>query len=481
MEQQGVAQSAPATTPTERPALDPLRWKALALLCTAFFMVQLDAQIVLLALPSIQEELRLSPASAQWVMSSYLLTFGGLLLLGGRAADLLGRRRMFVIGMALFLVASLVAGIAWSGAPLLVGRVGQGLSAAIIAPTALSILMTTFEDGKELNRALAIWAANGAGGAMAALLIGGPVNDLLGWEWIFFINIPVAALVLILAPRLLRESISPGQRRTFDAGGAITITLAMVLFIYAVVEAPTAGWASGQTVGLLLGVAVLVALFVVIEKRAAAPLVPLGIFRNRNLVGGNLVMLLIGMVTFGAVLVISLYAQGVLRYTALAFGLSTVIYTVMSVAGSQSGAVIVPKLGYRNVSLVATLLMGIAMALLTRVSVDGTYLGDLFWGLLIFGFGLGLGFVAVSIAALTGVNPGEAGLASGINSAAFQLGGALGVAVVSAVTVSNTVGTGPEELTEGYQAGFVALVILAAVSVVAALVLFKPPRAAVES
>ncbi len=468
--------------PVDQAPPDPRRWKALVILCVAFFMVQLDAQIVLLALPSIQEELVLSTSAAQWVMSAYLLTFGGLLLLGGRVADILGRRRMFMVGMALFLLASLVAGLADSGAMLLVGRVAQGLAAAIIAPTALSIVLTTFPAGRELNKALAIWAANGAGGAMAALLVGGPITDLLGWQWIFFINIPLALIVLALGPRLLQESVNSALSRSFDTAGAIVITLAMVLFIYGVVEAPQVGWTSLQTIALIAGSALLVALFVVIEKRAKAPLVPLSIFRSKNLVGGNIVMVLIGMVTFGTVLVITLYAQQVLGYTALAFGLSTVIYTVMSVTGSQIGARIVPKFGYRTLALVANGLMGVAVLLLTAISVDGKYFTDLFWGLLIFGFGLGLGFVAVSIAALTGVAEGEAGLASGINSAAFQVGGALGIAVTSAVMLSYTEGTDRlVALTEGFQAGFVSLVILVAISIVATLLLFRPPKEAASS
>ncbi|MEU1282366.1 DHA2 family efflux MFS transporter permease subunit [Streptomyces sp. NPDC005805] len=457
--------------------LDPRRWKALAVLCTAFFMMQLDAQIVLLALPSIQADLALTASGAQWVMSAYLLTFGGLLLLGGRSADLLGRRRMFVIGMALFLFSSLLAGLAWNGEIMILGRVGQGISAAIVAPTALSILISTFTDGKELNKALAIWAANGAGGAMAALLVGGPINDTLGWEWIFFINIPVAIVVIALAPRLLKESKGATGTRSFDTLGAVTITVALVAFIYGVVEAPAVGWTDARTVGLLVGAAVLIALFVVIEKRAKAPLVPLELFRSRNLVGGNVVMLLIGMVTFGAVLVISLYAQQVLGYTALVFGLSTVVYTVMSVTGSQIGSRIITKYGFRKLGVVSTVLMGVGVLLLTQVSVDGSYFADLFWGLLIFGFGLGLGFVAVSIAALTGIPEESSGIASGINTAAFQMGGALGTAVASAVTISYTTGGEKlEALTNGFQAGFVALAILAAASVVVTLLLFKPPK-----
>ena len=302
---------------------DPRRWKALALLCTAMFMVILDSQIVILAVPAIEADLGFAAGSVQWVMSSYLLSFGGLLLLGGRSADLLGRRRMFMIGTALFLLASLACGLAWTGTALIAVRVVQGVSAAIMAPTALSILMTTFDEGSERNKALGIWSAIGGIGATSALLIGGPITDSLGWEWIFFINVPVAGALLALGPTLLRESSDRSLGRSYDVAGAVTITAALVLLVYAIVEAPGAGWISSQTIGLLSGSAVLVALFAFIETRAAVPLAPLRIFRSRTLIGGNLVMLLVGMAAFGMSLILSLYAQKVLGYSALKFGLGT--------------------------------------------------------------------------------------------------------------------------------------------------------------
>src|SRR5918996_4756171 len=249
-------------TVTERATqADPRRWKALALLCLANLIVILDAQIVILGLPSIEEELQLSTDSGQWVMSAYLLSFGGLLLLGGRAADVLGRRRMFIAGSGLFLVSSLACGLATSGAILIGARVVQGVSAAVMAPTALAILMTTFEEGAERNKALGAWSAVGGTGATAALLIGGPLTDGPGWEWIFFLNIPVAALLIVLAPRLLHESRGAARKRVYDVPGAVTVTAALVLIVYAVVEAPSVGWADPQTVGLLVASAALMALF----------------------------------------------------------------------------------------------------------------------------------------------------------------------------------------------------------------------------
>jgi EmrB/QacA subfamily drug resistance transporter len=451
---------------------DPRRWYALTLLCTASFMVILDSQIVILALPSIQRDLAFSAGGVQWVLSAYLLSFGGLLLLGGRMADLLGRRRMFMVGTALFLVASLVCGLAWTAEVLVAARIVQGVSAAIMAPTALSILMTTFDEGSERNKALGIWSGTGGFGATAALLIGGTVTDGLGWEWIFFINIPVAAALLVLSPVLLRESRDRERARAYDPAGAATITGALMLLVYAVVEAPEAGWLSLRTLAPLAGSAVLVALFARIESRSAAPLVPLRIFRSRTLVGGNLVMSVFGMVAFGMSFVVSLYAQQVLGYSALVFGLGTAVMPIMAVVGAYLGQHLVTRIGFRPIAVAAMVLLAAGCLVLTRVSADGTYVGDLFLGLLIFGPGLGAGTVAASIAALTGVAERESGLASGVNTAAFQISGAFGVAIVSTVAASFTAGA---DLTTGFRAGFAACVGLAAIGAVAALRLLRAP------
>jgi MFS family permease len=315
---------------------DARRWWALALLGATFFMVILDGTIVYVALPSIQDALGFSPAGLQWVMSAYLLSFGGLLLLGGRAADLLGRRRVFMAGVTLFGASSLLCGLAWS-APVLVGaRAIQGVSAAVMAPTALSLLMTVFPEGPERNKALGIWGGIGGIGATAGLVIGGPITAGLGWEGVFFINIPVALAVLALSPRLLPECTDTGRVRCFDLGGAVTVTAALLLLTYAIARAPEAGWASAQTIGLLLSVPVLLALFGSIEARAHAPLVPLRTFRSRALVGGNLVLLTAGMSVDGMLLIVTLYAQDVLGYSTLQFGLMTSALTIMSVVGAYS-------------------------------------------------------------------------------------------------------------------------------------------------
>jgi EmrB/QacA subfamily drug resistance transporter len=466
-------------------APDPRRWKALALLCTAFFMVILDSAIVVVALPSIDADLGFSTGNLQWVLSAYLLSFGGLLLLGGRAADLLGRRRVFMVGTGLFALSSLACGLAGSDAALIAARVVQGVAAAVMTPTALSILTTTFDEGPERNKALGVWAAIGGVGATAAWLVGGPVTDGLGWEWIFFINVPVALAVMALSPVLLRESRDLGRRRRFDVAGGLTITAALVALVYAVVEAPEAGWADGQTLGLLALSAVLLGLFAGIEARSAAPLAPLRMFRSRALVGGNLVLFSLGMLAFGMPFILTQYAQQVLDWSPVEFGLGSVVMPVMAAIGSATGQAIATRGGIRWIVTVSMLLTATGCLLLTQVSVGGSYLGDVFFGLLIFGPGLGAGYVAGSIASLAGVAETEAGLASGLNNTSFQIGGAVGVAILSTVAVSEAEGTGPlAALTNGYQAAFTTAIAFAGVGLLTALLLLgrlRAPGAAAEA
>jgi MFS family permease len=340
--------------------LDSRRWLALALLGTAFFMVILDGTIVYVALPSIDDALGFSAGGLQWVMSAYLLTFGGLLLLGGRSADLLGRRRMFMAGVALFAGSSLLCGLAWSDQVLVAARVLQGAAAAIMAPTALSLLMTVFEEGPERNKALGVWGGIGGVGATSGVLIGGPVTGGLGWEWVFFINVPVALGVLALCPALLPESRAPVRRRVYDVAGAVTVTAALVLLVYAVSAAPDVGWAGVQTIGSLAASVALIAAFFRIETRSVAPLVPLRIFRSRALVGGNLVLLTAGAVLDGMLIIVTLYAQEVLGYSTVQFGLGVAVMTVMSVVGAVSAQALVTRIGLRPVALSGTILVGAA-------------------------------------------------------------------------------------------------------------------------
>ena len=458
---------------------DPRRWSALALLCGAFFMVILDAAIVTVALPSIEKTLDFSAQGLQWVVSAYALTFAGLLLLGGRAADLLGRRRVFMFGVVVFTFSSLLCGLAWSDTALIGARAFQGIGAAIMTPSALSIITTTFEEGPERNKALGIWGALGGIGATTAWLIGGPIVDGLGWEWIFFINIPIGLVALALSPILLRESRATMAQRSYDPAGALTITGALGLLVYALVEAPTAGWGSTQTILLLAGSAVLLAAFALIESRHPAPLVPLRIFRRRTIVAANAVMLVFGTLPYGLSFTLTLYAQQVLGYSALKFGLTSLVFPVMAAAGSVLGQAIVLRVGFRPVAALGMALMGGGALLLTQVSVGGSYFGDIFFGLLVFGPGVGLAFVTASIAALAGVPEQESGLASGLSNTSFQIGAALGVAIVTTVAVTRTDGYLATKasanplvaLTEGFQSAFMAVAILAGIGVVLALAL----------
>jgi EmrB/QacA subfamily drug resistance transporter len=469
-----------------RDVADPRRWWALALLCGAFFMVILDATIVLVALPAIQADIGFSEQGLQWVLSAYALTFGGLLLLGGRAADLLGRRRVFMAGVLFFTAASLVCGLAWSPAALLAARVVQGVGAAIMTPTALSIIATMFGDDSERNKALGIWGALGGVGATAAWLIGGPLVDGPGWEWIFFINIPLGLAALALSPRLLRESRAAVTRRSYDPAGALTITGALVLVVYAAVEAPDVGWGDAQTILMFAGSAVLLAAFALIESRHRAPLVPLRTLRSRTLLGGNLVMLLVGAVAVGMPFVLTLYGQRVLGYSALEFGVGSVVLALGAAVGAIAAQGAVPKVGVRPLAATGMALMGTGSLLLTQVSVGGSYFADIFLGLLVFGPGVGLAFVAATVAALAGVAEHEAGLASGLSNTALQIGGALGVAIVTTVAVSRSDdflaangGANPLlVLNEGFQSAFLAIVGLAAIGVALALLLPGRPRTA---
>jgi EmrB/QacA subfamily drug resistance transporter len=465
---------------------DPRRWWALALLCGAFFMVLLDGTIVLVALPSIGADLGFSEQGLQWVLSAYALTFGGLLLLGGRAADLLGRRRLFMTGVLFFTAASLLCGLAWSPAALLAARVVQGVGAAIMTPTALSIITTTFEEGAERNKALGIWGGLGAVGATAAWLIGGPLVDGPGWEWIFFINIPLGLAALALSPALLRESRASTATRTYDPAGALTVTGALVLLVYALVEAPEAGWGSLQTILLLASSALLLAAFSLIESRHRAPLVPLRFFRSRTLVGANAVMLLIGALAFAVPFILTLYAQQVLGYSAVEFGVGSVVLAVGVAVGAIVGQAAVLKVGFRPIAATGMALLGVGSLLLTQVSVGGSYFGDIFFGLLVVGPGIGLAFVTATVAALAGVAEREAGLASGLSNTATQIGGALGVAIVTTVAVSRSddylaanEGTNPlVVLNEGFQSAFLACVVLAGIGVALALLLLGRTRRA---
>jgi len=425
--------------------LDPRRWQALALLCGAFFMVLLDGTISIVALPAIGSGLHFSSQGLQWVLSAYALSFGGLLLLGGRAADLLGRRRVFMVGVLLFTAASLVCALAWDSPALITARVIQGAGAAIMTPTALSIISTTFTDDAERNKALGIWGALGGVGAMTAWLIGGALVDGPGWRWIFFINIPVGVVALALAPALLRESRARLARRSYDPVGALTITGTLVLLVYAIVKAPGEGWGAAATIGPLAGSAVLLAAFVLIESRHPAPLVPLRLFRIRALAAADALTVLFGTVAVGMPFVLTLYAQQVLGYSAVKFGVSSVVLAVAVTVGAIGAQGLVGKAGFRPVAATGAVLIAGGSVVLTQVTATGGYFPDIFFGLLACGLGIGLTFVTATVAALAGVAPHEAGLASGLSNTALQLGSALGVAIIGSVIADHVtkVAAGP--------------------------------------
>ncbi|MEO7261240.1 MAG: MFS transporter [Jatrophihabitantaceae bacterium] len=476
MDRTHVATAASAALPTQP---DPRRWWALVLLCTANFMVILDSQIVILALPTIGARLELSPNAAQWVLSANLITFGGLLLLGGRAADLLGRRRMFMLGTALFLLVSLASGFAWNGEVLILARSLHGVSAALMAPTALSILTTMFPEGRERNLALAGWAGIAGIGATVGLLIGGGLTSGFGWQAVFFVNVPVALLMLVAIPFALSESREQLANRTYDVAGAVTSTASLALLLYALVVAPQSGWLSAKTLGTFAASIVLAALFVVIELRSSAPLLPLRLLRSKSLVGGNLVMMTMLMAAFGMSLAAAIYTQGPLGYSPLEFGVKQSIMPVMAFVGSYAGQSLITRFGSRPVAAGCLVLIGIGSGLLVRSVATGGSYPSLFIALFIFGCGLGLGTVAASAAALAGIDHSDLGLASGLNTAAQQIGGGFGIAVITTVLASFSVGATPiDAMRSGFQATFTACVIFAAVGLVLTVTLLRGRRGA---
>jgi EmrB/QacA subfamily drug resistance transporter len=450
------------------------KWIGLALLCTVQFMVVLDIAIVNVALPSIQTDLGFSQENLQWVISAYALFFGGFLLLGGRAADLLGRRRLFLAGIVVFTGASLLSGLAWNEEALIGARALQGLGAAIISPAALSILMTMFAEGKERNTALGAWGAVGAFGAVAGVLLGGIFTDLLSWEWIFFVNVPVGIAALAITPLLIAES-RDETAESFDIPGAVLVTSSLVTLVYAITQANDYGWTSLQTIGLFAGSAVLMAAFLGWESRAKDPLMPFSIFRLRTLVGANVAGLILGTAMFGMFLMLTLYMQQVLGYSPLRTGVAYLAVAGTAIFWSALAAQLVTRIGVKPVLVIGMAALTGGLVYFTQVSVGGSYLGDLLPGFLLIGVGLGFSFVPISIAALAGVQEAEAGLASGLINTSQQIGGALGIAALSAIattTTSDEVANGTTlnfALTDGFQGAFVAGAAVALVGVLVAL------------
>jgi EmrB/QacA subfamily drug resistance transporter len=459
------------------------RWLTLAIVGAAFFMTVLDVAIVNVALPSIKNDLHVSEASVQWVITAYAITFGGFLLLGGRMADLLGRRRIFIVGLTIFTVASLICGLANSAGVLFTARAVQGIGAAIISPAALSIVTTTFEEGAERNKALGIWGALGGSGAAAGVLFGGILTKYLGWEWIFFVNVPVGALVFALTYPFVPESRAELGHRRFDAAGAVTVTTSLALFVYGITRAPEVGWGSAQTILVLIGAAILFVAALVIEARSSAPLVPFGIFRNRSVLAANVVGFLLGAVIFANFFVLTLYVQQVLHWSALRTGVTFLATagTVVIWAGVSQG--LTTRFGARLVMVIGLLVLAASLGWYTQIPVHGHYWPDLLPAYLTFALGLAFAFVSVTIAALAGVAPQEAGLASGLINTNQQIGGAIGIALATTVFTSyvnsNTKstlqsgGTIGDVYTTGFQHAFWVLIVLSLLGAVAAFVLLR--------
>ena len=471
---------------------DRRRWIALGLLATAQFVVVLDASIVNVALPSIGRALHFSQDTLSWVVNAYVLTFGGFLLLGGRMADLLGRRRVFIAGLIVFALASLAGGLAQSEAWLIAARAVQGLGAAILSPAALSIVTNTFTEGAERNRALGVWGAVAGSGGAAGVLLGGVLTDSLGWQWVLFVNTPIGILAALLAPRLIDESRAEGKRQAFDVAGAVSVTAGLSALVYALVDAQHAGWGSFQTVGLLALAVVLLATFVAIELRSASPLVPFRIFRSRTLTGAHVSGLLVGASLFSMFFFISLYMQQVLGYGPLKAGVSYLPLALTIIVSAGIASQLVTRLGFKPVLLTGFAFIAAGLIWFGQVAWNGSYAADILGPSLLAAVGLGFSFVPVTIAAVSGVAQREAGLASGLINTSQQIGGALGLALLATIANSRTADLmttahGPhalkQALTDGFQSAFLTGAGFALLGFVIALVLIRrrDSRAHVEA
>ena len=459
---------------------DNKRWLALAVIVAAQFMVILDVAIVNVALPAIKSDLNFSEEGLQWVITAYAILFGGALLLGGRLADQLGRRRLFIAGIALFTVTSLLSGLAWSEGSLIVFRAAQGLGGALLAPAALSILMTTFSEGRERNIALGIWgAASGSGGA-AGVLLGGVLTSYVNWSWIFFINVPVGVALIAVTPLLLQESYAGLAKRRFDLAGATSVTAGLMLFVYALTRGAQHGWGDATTLAFLSGSAALIAAFLAIELRSRAPLLPLRIFRQRTLAAANAVGVAIAAVGFSTFFVLTLYLQQVLGYSAIQTGVAFIAITLTIVAFSNVAQLLVTRLGARRVLVLGLALNAASLAWLSRLPVEGHYFRDVFPALVVSGVGMAFSFVPMTIAGLSGVHPADAGIASGLINTSRQIGGAIGLAAVSTIAASTSGSSlAPASLTHGFHVAFYVLTGLAVVgALIAGVFVESRPRVA---
>jgi EmrB/QacA subfamily drug resistance transporter len=471
---------------------EPNRWLVLVLVCIAQFMVILDATIVNVALPSIQKALDITPASLQWIVNAYTLVFGGFLLLGGRASDLLGRQRLFIAGVVVFTGASLLNGIASSEGVLIAGRALQGLGGALVSPAALSIVTTTFAEGKERTQALGVWSAIAAGGGAVGLVLGGFLTETFSWRWVFFINLPIGIAAALLSLRFVPNSRAEERPPSYDVAGALTVTGGLLVLVYAIVKAQSYGWGSAKTILLFVTAIVLLAVFVVIELRSRAPLIKLGIFRLRSLTGSNLAMLLVASGLFAMFYFASLYLQGILGYKPLAAGLAFLPFTAGIIVGAGASQALIRRIGIRAVTYIGITLGTLGLLYFARLPVDGTYLRDVFPTIVVVSIGMGMTFVPCTLLATTNVEDEDAGLASGLFNTSQQVGGALGLAILSTLAASHTsslldrgvttIALRNSALTRGYHVAFaVGAVMLAAAAFVLAATIRKRDVAQIDA
>jgi EmrB/QacA subfamily drug resistance transporter len=462
-----------------------LKWFGLALLSAVQFMVVLDIAVVNVALPSIQVDLGFSQANLQWVISAYALVFGGFLLLGGRSADLVGRRRVFVLGIVAFIIGSLLCGFAWSETSLIGARALQGLGAAAISPAALSILMTSFKEGRDRNIALGVWGGVGGFGAAAGVLLGGVLTDALSWEWIFFVNIPVGLIALALVPLLLGES-RDSRVRSFDMPGAVLVTAGLSTLVLAITQGHVWGWSSGRTIGVFAAAAGLLAGFVYWENRTAEPLMRFAILRTKTVLGANVAGFILGTALFSMFLMLTLYMQQVLHYSPMKTGVAYLAVAGTSIIWANVAAALVGRVGVRPLIATGMGLLAVGMLYFTRINVGDSYSTALLPGFLIIALGMAMCFVPISIAALAGVHREEAGLASGLINTTQQIGGAVGIALLSTIAITRTdnqlaVGTAvPDAMVAGFQLAFLVGAAIAAAGLVAALLLIRDEELTVE-
>ncbi len=439
-------------------------WLALALLCAAQFMVVLDASIVNVALPSIGEALDFTQGNLSWVVNAYVLVFGGFLLLGGRLADLLGRRAIFVTGLLLFSGASLAGGLATNDTQLIIARALQGLGGALFSPAALSIITAIFKEGADRNKALGAWGAVAGSGGAAGVLLGGVLTDFAGWEWVFWVNVPIGLAAVALAFRLIPESRAVASARSFDFPGAFSVTAGISLLVYALVDADSSGWGSTKTIVLLIVALALLSAFVGIERRSAAPLVPSRLVKLSTVRGSNIVALLVGASLFSMFFFVSLYMQQVLGFSPLKTGLSYLPLALAIIASAGIASQLVTKLGFKPVLMAGLAFIAAGLAWFSMISVDGSFAADVLGPSLLAAVGLGMSFVPVTIGAVAGIESDDAGLASGLINASQQVGGALGLAVLATIAngrtddVMTSAGGNPAALpgalTEGFQTAF---------------------------